>query len=44
MTLDWKMCPGVRRALEDLLPGVEVETPARYQGVIRKAPTGLAGN
>lgn len=34
--VDWRNCPGVRQALDSVLPGVEVEMPARHQGVVRK--------
>ncbi len=32
----WVRCPGVAMALEELLPDVPVESPARYQGIVRK--------
>ncbi len=32
----WKNCPGVRQAVEEVLPGVEVHQPARNQCVLIK--------
>lgn len=35
--VDWHHCPGVRQALNEVLPDVPVEKPHQVQGVIRKA-------